>query len=71
MESKIAFSRNGAGSTGRLTCRRMQINLFLSLYKTQVQVNKGPPHKTKHTETNRKESGEVSWAHEDRGIFPE
>ena len=30
---------------------------ILTFYKTQVQVDKGLPLKTRHTETNRKESG--------------
>jgi hypothetical protein len=29
------------------------------LYKTQVQVDQGTPHKTRYTETYKKESGEV------------
>ena len=28
----------------------MQIDSFLSLYKGQVQVHQGPPHKTRYTE---------------------
>jgi hypothetical protein len=36
---------------------RMQIDPFLSPFKKpQVQVDQGPPHKTRYTETNRRES---------------
>jgi hypothetical protein len=33
---------------------------FISLYKAQVQVVQGPPHKTRYTETNRSESGFIA-----------
>ena len=46
-------------------------SILISLYKAQVQVDQGPPHKTRHTETNRRESGEVSATHGHRGKFPE
>jgi hypothetical protein len=39
------------------------------LYKAQVQVVQGPPHKTSDTETNRKEGGERAHGH--RGEVPE
>jgi hypothetical protein len=32
--------------------------IFISLYKTQVQVDLGFRHRTRYTETNRKESWE-------------
>jgi hypothetical protein len=32
-------------------------SIFISLCKAQVQVNQGPPHKTRYTEMNRNESG--------------
>ena len=41
------------------------------MYKAQVQVDQEPPHKTRYTETNRKESGEEPWAHGHKGEFPE
>jgi hypothetical protein len=34
-------------------------------------VDQGPPHKTRYTETNRKESGEEPQAHGHKGNFPE
>ena len=46
-------------------------SILISLYKAQIQVNQGPPHKTRHTEINRKESEEEPQAHEHRGNFPE
>ena len=45
--------------------------ILISLYKAQVQMDQGPPHKTRYTETNRKESGEKPQAHGHRGKFPE
>jgi hypothetical protein len=39
-------------------CRRIKIDpLFVTLYKGQVQVDQGPQHKTRYTESNRKGSG--------------
>ena len=34
-------------------------------------MDQGPPHKTRYIETNRKVSGEESWALGHRGKFPE
>ena len=42
-------------------------SVFISLYKNQVQVNKGHPHETRYTGTNRKETTEEPWAHGYRG----
>jgi hypothetical protein len=39
------------------------------LYKAQVQVDEGPPHKTRYTETNRRESGEEPQIHDTGEIF--
>jgi hypothetical protein len=33
------------------------LSIPISLYKAQVQVNQGSPHKTRYTESNRRESG--------------
>ena len=41
--------------------------ILISLYKAQVKVDQGPPHKAIHTETNRKESGGKPQAHGHRG----
>jgi hypothetical protein len=35
-------------------------SIFISLYKAQVQVNQGPPYKTRYTETNRKTNKQTS-----------
>ena len=41
----------------RSACGRMQINqFFTSLYKPQVQVDQESPHKTRYTESIKKES---------------
>jgi hypothetical protein len=34
--------------------------ILISLYKAQVQVDQGPPYKTRYTESNRRENGENS-----------
>jgi hypothetical protein len=36
----------------------------------QFQVDQGPPHKTRHTESNRRESGEKPWTHEHKENLP-
>ena len=41
-----------------------------SLYKAQVQLDQGPPQKTRYTETNRRESEKEPQIHECKGIFP-
>jgi hypothetical protein len=45
-------------------------SILIFLYKAQVQVNQGTPHKTRYIETNRKESGEEPWSHGHKGNFP-
>ena len=44
---------------------------LISLYKPQVQIDQGPPHKTRYTETNRKETVEESRAQVQKGKFLE
>jgi hypothetical protein len=46
-------------------------SILISLDKAQVQVDQGPPHKTRYTETDRRKSGEEPGAHGHRGNFPE
>ena len=71
MEQKTAFSTNGPGSIGSYLDECKFIHSYL-LYKAQVQVNQGPPHKTRYADTKRKVSGEESQAHwQHRGEFPE
>ena len=42
-----------------VSMQKNAINPFLSfLYKTQVPVDNAPPHKTRYTETNRRENEE-------------
>jgi hypothetical protein len=53
-----AFSTNGSGSSVSQHLEECtMINSYL-LYKAQVQVNQGPPHKFRYTENNRSKSGE-------------
>jgi hypothetical protein len=40
---------------------------IISLYKAQVQVKQGSPHKARYTETNTKESEEKPQTHGQRG----
>jgi hypothetical protein len=47
---KDSISTNGAGSA----CRKCKLTLSYPLYKAQVQVDQGPPHKTRYTEKRRK-----------------
>jgi hypothetical protein len=37
--------------------------IFVTLHKTQVQVDQGPQHKTRHTKSNRRESGKEPQSH--------
>jgi hypothetical protein len=43
--------------------------IFISLYKAQVHVDQGPLHKTRYSESNRKENGGKSQAHRQKGNF--
>ena len=43
LKNASIIKKNGAGSTGR--------PILISLYKSQFQVDQGPPHKIWHTET--------------------
>jgi hypothetical protein len=38
-------------------------SILIFLYKTQVQMDQGPPHKTRYSESNRIENGENSQTH--------
>ena len=68
---KKAFSTNGAGSTGDQHVENANGPIIISLYKAQIQVDQGTPHKTRYTKTNRKENGEELQAHGHREKFPE
>jgi hypothetical protein len=46
------------------------VSILISLCKTQVQVDQRPPHKTRYTETNRKESEKEPRAHGHRENLP-
>jgi hypothetical protein len=55
---KAAFSATGTGSTVDQHEEECKLTRTYLLHKTQVQVDQGPPHKTRYTESNRKESEE-------------
>jgi hypothetical protein len=44
---------------------------ILFVYKAQVQVNQGPPHKMRNTESNRRECGEDPRTHGHSEFFPD
>jgi hypothetical protein len=46
-------------------------SILISLYKGQIQVDQGPPHKTRYTESNRRENREEPQTHGHWGNFPE
>jgi hypothetical protein len=50
--------------------RRMQIYPFLSPVQSSSPRDQGPPHKTRYTETNKRESREEPLTHGYRGNFP-
>jgi hypothetical protein len=63
MQNK-SISTNGAGLTGsQSACWRMKTDPCVTLHKTQVQMDQGPQHKTRYTESNRRESGKEPWTH--------
>ena len=57
MEKKKVSSINGAGLTGCLYIENENRPLFVTLHKAQVQVDQGPQHKTRYTETCREKVG--------------
>jgi hypothetical protein len=73
LEIKETFSTNGAGSTGLAVSMQKNANqsILISLFKAQIQVYQGPPHKVRYNEINRKESGEEPRTHGHGGNFPE
>ena len=54
---KTAFLTSGAGSIGSQHVEECKLIHSYLLYKAQVQVDQGPPHKTRYAEYNRRESG--------------
>ena len=42
-------------------------SILISLYKAQVQMYQGPPHKARYIESNRRKSVEKSQTHGHRG----
>jgi hypothetical protein len=53
-KKKTAFSTNGHGSTGCVLIEKnVNLSLFISLYKVQVQVDQGRSYQTRYTETYR------------------
>jgi hypothetical protein len=51
--------------------KNASLSILLSLYKAQVQVDQGTPHKTRDTETYRGESVEKPRRYGHRGEIPE
>jgi len=49
---KDSISTNGAASNG-VTMKKNANQSIVTFYKAQVQVNQGPPHKTRYTGTNK------------------
>ena len=68
MEKKEASSTNGAGLT---ECLHVEESTFITLHKTQVQVDQWPQHKIGYIKSNRRESGELPWTHCHRIQLPE
>jgi len=56
-EKKETSSINGAGLTGSHMKKNENRTIFVTLHKAQVQVDQGPQHKTRYTDSNKKESG--------------
>ena len=54
---KDSIFKNAPDSPGGFMQKNANRSIFISLYKAQVQVDQGPPHKTRDTETYRGESG--------------
>ena len=69
-KKKKAFSINGAGLTGSQYIEKENRSIFVTLHKTQVQVDQGPPHKTRYTESNRRENEKEFQTHYYGGKFP-
>jgi hypothetical protein len=46
-------------------------SISISLHKAQIQVDQGPPDKTRYTQCNRSENREEPWVVGHRGKLPE
>ena len=69
-EKMTAFSTNGAGSTEGYHVEECKLIHSYLLYKAQAQVDQGPSHKTRDTETYKGESGEKPQRYGHRGKIP-
>lgn len=67
----VSFSTNGAGSPGGQHDEESKSIHSYLLVQSKVQVHQGPSHKTRDTETNRRQSREEPWISGHRGKFPE
>ena len=63
-EKKTAFSTNGTGSPSQQHVEECKSIHSYLLVKVQFQVDQGLLHKTRYTEINRRESGEVPRTHD-------
>ena len=68
---KTVFSTNGAGSTGRQHAEICELTHSYLFVLRSTQIGSRPPHETRHTETNRKETGEDPGGHGHRGKVSE
>jgi hypothetical protein len=64
---KTEFSTSGAGSTVVSMYNNANRLILIFLYKAQIEVYQRPLHKTRYTESNRRESGEKPRTHSARG----
>ena len=54
---KKAPSINGSGLTGCLKQKNENRPIFVTFHKAHVQLDQGPQHKTRYTQSNRRQSG--------------
>ena len=58
MKKKKASSVNGVSLSGSWYVEKNDNrSIFVILQKAQIQLDQGPQHKTRYTESNRRESG--------------
>jgi hypothetical protein len=67
---KTAFLTRVPGSTSGQHVEECKLTILIYMFKSQVKVDQGPPHKTRYSETYRGESGKEPRTYGHMGKIP-
>jgi hypothetical protein len=54
----------------QFVCRKMKVDPYVTLHKVQFEIDQLPQHKTRYTDSNKRESGKESRTHLHGVKFP-